>query len=672
MEREKRIYRKLQVGVGLIVFLACVILVGTLLMYSKNRNLCLVIACADLLFAAFSVLEYYRMKSMIGLELEEGAFEKSQILKTLMKSAPTPFVLTDMNGEIVWFSNSFQDKLKGKKDKKNITQIFEPIRKKTFPQDEKEKHYHIAMDNKLYDVECRQILFPAVNESNEESSMLSFYFYDETDLVHYKNESENKNLVVGLVYIDNYEEVLDNLEEVRQSMLFAVVERKIFKYMRQYFAIVKKFERDKYLFVFEAKYLPQVLEDRFSIMDDVRSTSLGNTLEVTLSIGVCANMPDYVQAYEGARACIDMALGRGGDQAVVKDNESVTYFGGNTQKMEKATRVKARVKAHALREIMMLSSKVLIMGHRSPDADSIGASLGIYRMAKTFQKEAYIVVDEDFPAIRPIIESVKQVSGDERIFITGEQAVQMKDSECVVVVVDTNNPLMTECPSLLKGGCQVVVLDHHRTMKDTIKNAVLSYIEPYASSSCEMVAEVLQYIADKPKLKNIEADALYSGILVDTDNFVVKAGVRTFEAAAFLRRAGADVTRVRKMFREDLNQNRMKAAIIQSAEMFQNAFAIATFEGENIPGATVIGAKAANELLDVQGVRGSFVLTRLQDCIYISARSIDDLNVHTIMERMGGGGHLTVAAAQIKNKTIYDVRTDLQNLIVSMQENKEI
>lgn len=672
MEREKKIYRNLVISTCIMLIFAAGFLGASLFAFHTFRNVCIAIIMIDFLFVGYAVGQYFHMKRMITQELEDGAFEKSQILKTLVKATPIPYMLTDTNGQIMWISDPCQEILKGKKEK-NISQMFETIRKRTFPlEDSKAKHYHVELDGKLYEVEGRKVDFPPVVEGKEAESVLTFYFYDETEKIHFKNESESKNLVVGLIYIDNYEEVLDTLEEVRQSMLFAVVERKIFKYMKQYYAIVKKFERDKYIFVFEAKYLPAIMEDRFSIMEDVRNTSMGNTLNVTLSIGIGANMPDYVQAYENARSSIDMALGRGGDQTVVKDGESVIYYGGNSQKTEKNTRVKARVKAHALRELMLLQSKVFIMGHKNPDADSIGAALGIYRMAKTFQKEAYIVVDADFPAIRPIVDGVRQAVPEEVIFINHDQALQLKDSDCVVVVVDTNTATMTEFPALLKGVNSVVVLDHHRTTKDTIKNAVLSYIEPYASSTCEMVAEVLQYIADKPKLRVFEADALYSGILVDTDNFVVKAGVRTFEAAAYLRRAGADVTRVRKMFREDLEQNRIKAYIIQTARMYMDEFAISSLEGDGITGATVIGAKAANELLDVQGVRGSFVLTKVSNCVYVSARSIDDLNVHMIMERMGGGGHLTVAATQIKDKSIDQVREELENLIAQMKENKEI
>ena len=464
------------------------------------------------------------------------------------------------------------------------------------------------------------------------------------------------------------------MEEVRQSLLLALVERKIVKYMQGLDVIIKKFEKDKFLFVSNEQNLERLMQSKFSILDEVRMINIGNELSMTLSISVGVNGKDYLDTYESARMAMDLALGRGGDQAVVKDGETISYYGGKTQKVEKSTRVKARVKAHALREIMLTHDKIFVMGHKNPDADCVGAALGIYRLSKTFGKNAYIVMDQDCPAIEPIVEGIRRESTEEEqnLFVTNDQAMQLKDKSSMLVIVDVNLPVMTECPELIRAVHTIVVLDHHRQTNDTIKNAVVSYVEPYASSTCEMVAEVLQYIADKPKLKNIEADAMYSGILVDTDNFVIKAGVRTFEAAAFLRRAGADVTRVRKMFREDMEHCQIRAGIINRAVIFMDEFAISTFEGSEISGATVVGAKAANELLNIQKIRGSFVLTELKNCVYISARSIDELNVQVIMEKFGGGGHLTMAAAQLKEVSLVEAEEKLKDILRTMREEGDI
>lgn len=673
MKREKEIYRGITSVQWIMMIIAAIFLVAGVFFWRVSPQGALIIIFVDLIFGCISISHFLSLKGLIADELSRVGYEQSQIQKNLLKDLPVPYVLTSMNGEILWANQAFDEIVDDKDRKKNISQIFEAMHKKPFPDSGKKTEYDLVIKERNYHVECSCVSFDELMRNGMKEAMLTFYFYDQTELVAYRRELDSRSLIAGLIYIDNYEEVLESMEEVRQSLLFAVVERKIYRYMQNFSAIVKKFERDKFLFVFEAKHFEEMLENKFALMNDVRSTSMGNSLAVTLSVGIGMNAPDYVQVYESARTAIDLALGRGGDQIVIKDGETISYYGGNTQKVEKSTRVKARVKAHALRELMQTQGKVFIMGHRMPDADCVGAALGIYRMAKTFQKEVYIVMDQNCQAITPIVEGVKKAADEsEMIFVTNDQAIALRDANSMMVIVDVNIPEMTECPSLLKLIQTVVVLDHHRQTKSTIKNAVLSYVEPYASSSCEMVAEILQYIADKPRLRPIEADALYAGILIDTDNFIVKAGVRTFEAAAYLRRAGCDVTRVRKMFRDDISHSKLRAQIINDAEIFMDEFAVASFSPKEVQGATVIGAKAANELLDIQGVRGSFVLTKMQGYIYISARSIDDLNVHMIMERMGGGGHLTMAATQIKDKTLYEVELELKNLIRQMKENGEI
>lgn len=673
MKREKEIYKGITRIQWIMMIVMVIFLIAGIWFWRITPHGALIIIGVVLFFGCITFANVMELKSMIADELECVGYEQSQIQKNLLKELPVPYVLTSVKGEILWRNQAFDEIADSKSKKKNISQIFETMRKGSFPGPGEKSEYDLVVKDRNYHVECSAVAFDELIHDGVKEVMLSFYFYDQTDLAYYRAESESKSLIAGLIYIDNYEEVLDSMEEVRQSLLFAVVERKIYKYMHNFSAIVKKFERDKFLFVFEAKYFDEMLEKKFALMEDVRGTSMGNSLSVTLSIGIGINAPDYAQAYDSARAAVDLALGRGGDQIVIKDGETLSYYGGNTQKVEKSTRVKARVKAHALRELMQTKGKVFIMGHRMPDADCVGAALGIYRIAKTYQKETYIVMDQNCPAITPIVEGVKKASEDsEPVFVTNDQALSLRDANSMMVIVDVNIPNMTECPSLLKLIQTVVVLDHHRQTKENIKNAVLSYVEPYASSSCEMVAEILQYIAEKPKLLPIEADALYAGVLIDTDNFVVKAGVRTFEAAAYLRRAGCDVTRVRKMFRDDIAHSKLRAQIINDAEIYLGEFALATFSPKEMEGATVIGAKAANELLDIQGIRGSFVLTNMPGYIYISARSIDDLNVHMIMERMGGGGHLTMAATQIKNKSIYEVEQDLKILIKTMKDNGEI
>ncbi len=683
MKSEKEISRIFLGNLLVSIAVSVGIVIAGLELLKIERMAAFVLIGLAIVYLIVSIAYYEYQERKISGEIFSAGFHQSQLLKGLMTELPIPYVLTSADGTIVWYNKLFEELAGGKISKKNITQIFDICHKKNFPQPGMTKRLSLNYEEKFYDVDCRSILVMAQenvkdedirNEKLADEYLQAFYFFDVSQLKEYRENAQQKRLVAGMIYIDNYEEVIENMEEVRQSLLLALVERKIVRYLQSMDAIVKRFERDKFIFVFQEKQLQKMVEDKFSILDDVRGISVGNDLSMTLSISVGLNAPTYVETYESARTAMDMALGRGGDQAVVKDGDSISYYGGKTQKVEKSTRVKARVKAHALHETMLAHDTVLIMGHKNPDADCFGAALGIYRLAKTFGKGAYLVMDENSPGIEPIVTPLlKSMKSDEEdIFISGDEALEMQDDHTMLVIVDVNVPAMTECPALLKQVKNVVVLDHHRQSSETIKKAVLSYVEPYASSSCEMVAEILQYISTKPKLKNIEADALYSGILVDTDNFVVKAGVRTFEAAAYLRRMGADVTRVRKMFREDREHYMVRAEIIRSADVFMDEFAIGVFEPKDLPGATIVGAKAANELLNIQGIRGSFVLTQLPDYIYVSARSIDDLNVQVIMEKMGGGGHLTVAAAQIRDLTMEEVKEKLQELLKVMKEEGDI
>ena len=455
--------------------------------------------------------------------------------------------------------------------------------------------------------------------------------------------------------------------EVRRSLLVALIERKLNKYFSEMDGLVKKLEKDKFILILCQRSLEELKEKRFSILEEVKSINIGNDMDVTISIGIGINGANYVQNYEYSRIAIDLALGRGGDQVVIKDRDTMIYFGGKSQQMGKTTRVKARVKAHALKEFMVAKDKVVVMGHKISDVDSIGAGIGIYRAAKSLNKRAHIVVNNPTMSVRPIIENfINNPEYDEHMFVNSAEAKEIVDNNTVVVVVDTNKPSYTECEDLLSKTKTIVVLDHHRQGAEVISNAVLSYIEPFASSACEMVAEILQYFSDGIRIYNIEADALYAGIVIDTDNFTSKTGVRTFEAAAFLRRCGADVTRVRKMFRDDVGSYRAKAETVRTVETYRDSFAIGICPSSGLDSPTIVAAQAANELLDIDSIKASFVLTDYNNLIYISARAIDEVNVQLIMERLGGGGHINVAGAQLKDATVNGAIIQLKDTIDQM------
>lgn len=621
---------------------------------------------------------YVHNKPQISSTLLDFAFEQGQVQKQLLKDLAVPYALMDLDGRILWGNRLFYNILGTEKlIKKSVVQIFPEITRELFPKGDNTVEFGMHYNENYFRVELRRVIIhdilPDEVEGSHEDGLLAMYLFDETELRRYIQENKDQKLVAGLLYIDNYEEALEGVEEVRKPLLTALVDRKVNKYMQNIDAIIKKLEKDKYMVVFQQKYLKQLQDTKFALLDEVRSINVGNEIAMTLSIGLGVNAKNYTEAYDSARICIDLALGRGGDQAVVKDGEQIYYYGGKSQGVEKNTHVKARVKAHALREVLETKDQVIIMGHRLPDADAIGSGIGIYRIAAAMNKRVHIVINEITVSIRPVMNNfIGNSAYPDDMFINSEQAISLMDANTALVVVDVNRPSYTECPELLDLTKSLVVIDHHRTMSDSIQTALLSYVEPYASSACEMVAEILQYIIDKPKLRPMEADAMYAGILVDTDNFVTKTGVRTFETCSYLKRCGADVTRVRKMFRTDLDVYKQKVTGVQNAEFFMEDYVIGILPSEGVDSPTVLSAQIANELLDIEGVKASFMLTEYNGTIYISARAIDEVNVQIIMERMGGGGHATVAGAQMKDCSIEDAKKKLQQVLEKMTLERDL
>ena len=625
------------------------------------------------------VFLYFHSRAVIMNELISFATQYGQVQKTLLKEFIVPYALLDYNGKILWMNDAFAA-LSGKnrRYRKSVTNLFPELTKDKLPT-EREAEVTFQYEEKDYRAVMRPISIQRLLEESGlvepegNNDLTALYLFDETELNQYIRQKEDEKLVTGLLYLDNYEEALNSVEEVRRSLLVALIERKLNKYFGEVDGLIKKLEKDKFILVMRQRSLEELKKKRFNILEDVKTVNIGNDMAVTISIGIGINAPSYSQNYEYARIAIDLALGRGGDQVVIKDRDQMTYFGGKSQQMGKSTRVKARVKAHALREFMVSKDKVVVMGHKIPDVDSIGAGIGIYRAAKSLNKKTHIVVNNPTMSVRPIIQTFKDNPDyDENMFISSDEARDIVDDNTVVVVVDTNKPSYTECEDLLHMSKTIVVLDHHRQGSEVIQNAVLSYIEPYASSACEMVAEILQYFSDDIRIYNIEADALYSGIIIDTNNFTSKTGVRTFEAAAFLRRCGADVTRVRKMFRDDLQSYRAKAEAIRHVETYKGCFAIAVCPTEGVDSPTVVASQAANELLNIDSVKATFVLTDYQNKIFISARAIDEINVQLVMERMGGGGHINMAGAQLPGATVEEAIAQIKETLDQMIHEGDI
>lgn len=649
--------------------------------------LCFVSSVAASIVAVFIVIYAFVCAMMICYfrpriikEIVEFSSNYSQVQRQLLYELSIPYCLLDNKGNILWMNASMQASINRKNDlNKNISTIIPELSANVFRNFEDFKEIRVAFNDRDYRVEMKRISADIITQGvnilakDYNSSLVAMYMFDETDINQYIQKIRDERFVVGLVYIDNYEDALESVDDVRRSLFVGLVDKRVNKYFSAGAAIIRKLEKDKYLVVFRYKFLEKLLADKFSLVEDIKSVKVGNEKTLTLSIAIGTGAADYARNYDIAKVAMDLALGRGGDQAVIKDGEKIYYYGGKSQQMEKNTRVKVRVKAHALRQILEANDNVLIMGHNLPDIDSFGSALGIYIIAKKFGKEAHIVFGEISSSVRPFMNRfIDKEEYPDDMFIKKEEAENYLTASTVVIVVDVNRPQRTECPQLLDKCETIIVFDHHRRSSDTITGAVLSYVDPYASSACEMVTEMIQYVDDGIKLKAFEADALYAGISIDTDGFNSKSGPRTFEAAAFLRRHGADVTRVRKMLRNDMNEYKAIASAVSKSEVYKSAFAITVFDGEGLESPTIGGAKAANQLLDISGIKASFVITQYEDKLYISARSIDEVNVQLVMEKLGGGGHMSIAGAQLTDCTIQQAVNTIKLTLDNMLAEGEI
>ena len=664
------------------LYLGFLLIIVDVLIYFIDYRAGLVLSCFVIFYLAIILSLMFYNKPIIINELISFATQYGQIQRRLLRDLDLPHALLDESGKIIWTNIAFEKAVdKDKGYRKSITSLFPSITKDRLPGSAGEDEVELEIDfgTRNYIAKLKKISLKEMAQNSDiieakgyDGYLIALYLFDETALKIALQEVDDQSLAVGLIYLDNYEEALESVEEVRRSLLIALIDRKVNKYIAALDGICKKIEKDKYLIIMRKKAAALLQENRFDILEDVKTVNIGNEMAVTLSIGVGLSGLTYAQNYEFARNAIDLALGRGGDQAVVKMPENVMYYGGKSQQIEKSTRVKARVKAHALKEIISIKDEVYVMGHRLGDTDSFGAAVGIYRIAKTLGKQAHIVLNDVTASMQPMVEMFKNNDDyEDDMIVNGSQALEMIGGNAVLVVVDVNKPSITECPDLLKRCNSIVVFDHHRQGSEIIENATLSYIEAYASSTCEMVSEILQYISDTLRIKSEEADCLYAGMIIDTNNFMTKTGVRTFEAAAFLRRNGADVTRVRKLFRDDAAEYKAKADAVSQAEIYRQSYAISVCRGEHVQSPTVVGAQAANELLNIKGIKASFVMTAYNGAIYVSARSIDEVNVQLVMERMGGGGHMNIAGCQVQG-SVEDAIGMLKQTLDTMIEEREL
>ena len=656
------------------LYVIVLFVLGDIALFFLNIKLAL-LAVPCILVYALVIWAFYRWnREQLNREIINFATRYGTVQKELLGKLEIPYALLDTNGRFLWRNEAFFQLAGEDSDfQKSVTSLFGEINKDRIEAiGEDPLVFGLKSDHHTYRATLQQLTIDNFREKKEVTDSLNlsmdrviaFMLFDETRLVALRQKNIDQELAVAQVSIDNYEETIDSVEAVRRALLVALIDRKVNKYFQSSDAIVRKNDRDKYIVLFQRKYLAKMEEDRFSILEEIKNTKAGNDNEITLSIGIGLGGRSYTQNTEYARAAMDLALGRGGSQAAIKSGDETRYYGSRGREIERNTRVKARVKAQALREIVTSRDTILVMGHKITDIDAFGAAVGVYVAARELGKEARIVVDTVTSSLRPL---VSLFTGDrgypEHMIISPEEALQIVDKHTLVVVVDTNRPNYTVAPDLLNRTRHIVVFDHHRQGEEVVQNPVLSYIEPYASSACEMIAEVLQYFSEKVQLRPTEADCIYAGILIDTDNFAAKVGVRTFEAAAYLRRNGADVIRVRKMLREDMATYKARAQVVRDAEVYHDHYAVAICETTDVESPTIVGAQAANELLNIVGIKASFVITDYRGKVYISARSIDEVDVQKLMEQLGGGGHLNIAGAQIPGDDIDEVKQKLIELI---------
>jgi c-di-AMP phosphodiesterase-like protein len=621
------------------------------------------------LFAALLVyagLTDRKRKNEISETIQDLTITVDSAAKTSLINSPFPLVILETNGTIIWRSAKFVSEFASQDIKQELDELTLDLKteftNRKEPND-KSIHRQFILGKKTYQIVGRFVNSKKANREKSEYTMI-LYFIDITENLKLQKEYNDSKSCVGIIMIDNYEENMQMIESEEKPQLMAEIDKCIYEWTNDSNGILLKSDRDRYVYLFEQRYLEQIKKDRFSVLDKIKEINSKSNVPFTLSIAVSNEGKTDKEKYKSAQTAMDIVLGRGGDQAVIRQNEIYKFFGGRAQEVEKRTKVKARVVAHALENLIRESDKIMIMGHTNPDIDAMGSAMGIYRLAKELDKNAYIVTSDQSTTLQNFKESLAKEVEYEDILISKEVAEENVDENTLLVIVDTHKATYVEAPELLTKTKKVVIIDHHRRSADYIENATLTFQEVYASSAAELVTELLQYAETKINLRTIEAESLYAGIMMDTKNFTFKTGVRTFEAAAYLRRCGVDIIRVKKWFQSDLPSFNRIAEIVKNAEIVNDSIAIALYN-RKAKDANLICAKAADELLTISNITASFVLGKLGDKICISGRSIGDINVQIILEKLGGGGHITLAGAQVEGMTIEEVK---QELIIRINE----
>ena len=599
-----------------------------------------------------------------GAEPDTAAFLDTAVLQrnfSIPKNMPIPYAVLDIRGHLLMYNEPFAAVFPegGQADA-----VIELLKKNGTG-----KPLVVEVGGKYFRAMLNQCNVEA--ENGAVGMVLNMTMLDVTREKALTEKLDNSETVIGMLFLDNYEEVLDTLAEDRQPLLSAVVDRKLTQFATDANGVMRKLEKDRYILLISKGDLETLKETKFDIMNVVREMSVGEHMPMTMSMGIGIGGGSLEEAMQSAKEALDLALGRGGDQVIIKEGEKYLFYGAKGGEVGRNSRIRARVKADALWELMGGSSSILVMGHRNADLDSIGSCMGLCAIARAMDKPCRIVLSEIGVGIKHLYENMAENGHYEAALMKEKDALREMDEKTLVIVVDTHRSSTVESPQILEKAKKIVLFDHHRKSPDAIDNAVLTYHEAYASSTSELITEMIQHIGKKIKLKPIEADALLAGITVDTKNFAVKTGAITFETAGFLRRNGADSIRVRMLFQNDIESYKAKATAVRDAELFHGNMAISVCPS-NVENSILIAAQAADDLMNVTGIKASFVCTKVGELVYVSARSFGDINVQRIMEKLGGGGHFTVSGAQLKDCTAEEAKDIIRKAIEEYLEEETV
>ena len=653
MNHNKKVFQKIvsktKIYLAIIAILLIVICV-------YNRLLILPSIIVFVLLIGYAYWTNNKGQEELSEHIKNLTFSLDKVAKIALVNSPFPLVIAETNGNLIFRNTKFNQEFANIDINNYLTKILNDVKLEIKNNDKKEKiHDEIKIDKKTYKLYGDYM--PLKDEY-----IIIIYFIDETKLVELETLFDEKDIYIGQIMIDNYEEIVQRIPDSEKPQLMAEIEKALYNWASEYKGLILKSERDTFVCMFEKQYIKKIKERKFDILDTIKDLQPSDKMQFTLSIAISNEGVTNFEKYRSAQAALDIVLGRGGDQAVIHDNDKYIFFGGRTQELEKRTKVKARIISHALEGLINESSKVMIMGHTNSDMDCIGASMGIYRITKSLGKDAYMVLNPKGENLATFLNEIKDIEEYNDLVKEPQAALDEMDDDTLLIVVDTNKKNYVESPEVLAKAKKIVVIDHHRRSPDYIENATLTFHEVYASSASELVTELVEYAQEEVTLTNLEAEALYAGITMDTKSFTFKTGVRTFEAAAYLRKCGVDIIKVKKWFQSDLETYNKISNIISKAELVYDSIAISLYEDED-PDANIVCAKAADELLTISNITASFVLGKMDDRICISGRSIGDINVQVILEKLGGGGHITLAGAQIKGLDIQEAKQELINRI---------